>query len=329
MRAATVEDVVTTPSIRPAPTAAAPREAAVRPALLVVAAAGCLSISAVLIKLAGTSAETAAFLRCALALPALLPLAVRECRKHGWAGARLLGCGVVAGIFLGIDYAMYTKSILDAGAGVATVLNNVQVLVFPLLGLVFLGTPIERRFLVACPVLLGGIALVGGVLSHDPGAAHQARGTALGLLSGAAYACYLHLSRAGGRRSPRHVITPVCAATASAALVTGAFGAATGGISLELPAMSWVWLGTLALVSQVIAFLLLSAGAPALAPGTSATLLLLQPVLAVGFGMLVVAETPTASQLVGCALVVAAVWFANRTREPGSGAVPRRAVLRS
>ena len=68
----------------------------------------------------------------------------------------------------------------------------------------------------------------------------------------------------------------------------------------------------LALVGQVAAWLLLAAGGRGLAPGTSASLLLLQPVLAIGLGVLVLHESPTAVQLAGCAAVVVAVWFANR-----------------
>ncbi|MER5394426.1 DMT family transporter [Saccharopolyspora sp. NPDC002686] len=278
-----------------------------------IAGAGCLSFSAIVVKLADVNAGTAAFLRCALALIALVPLAVRECRRHGRFEPWLVWCALTAGALLGLDYAMWTASVLDVGAGISTVLINVQVVIFPALARIFGGTPIRRRFLLTCPVMLAGIVLVGGALSHDPNAQHQVRGTVLGLAAGAAYAGYLYLNRLSGQRSPRHVVTPVCVATASAAAVAGLIGAATTGISLDLPVASWSWLVVLALVGQVAAFLLMAAAIPRLAPNTSASLLLLQPVLAVALGMIVVSETPAASQLVGCAVVVAAVWFAGRS----------------
>ncbi|MCA1226647.1 DMT family transporter [Saccharopolyspora sp. 6M] len=282
------------------------------PVLLVVAGAGCLSGSALFVKLAEVGSGTAAFLRCAIALVALVPLAVREHRGHGPLEPALRRWAVASGVLLGLDYVLWTQSILDVGAGIATVLNNVQVLAFPLLALVFGGTPMERRFLFACPVMLAGIALTSGLLAPGAQAAHQGRGVLLGVASGVAYAGYLHLNRFSGHRSPRHVVTPVCLATAAAAVVTGGVGAVTTGITVDLPATSWLWLVLLALVGQVAAWLLLAAGGRGLAPGTSASLLLLQPVLAVGLGVLVLRESPTAVQLAGCATVVAAVWFANR-----------------
>lgn len=280
--------------------------------LVIVAAAGLLSLSAVMVKFAQVDAATIAFLRCVVAMIALVPLAVREYRKHGPLPASLLGWAVVAGIFLGLDYAMYTASILDVGAGVATVLNNVQVIVFPLLARVLSGIRIGQRFLVLCPIMLAGMALVGGVLAHDPQVTHQLRGTVLGLVSGAAYAGYLHLNRQSGQRSARHLVTPLCAASGSAALVTGLVGSTTTGIDLDLSAPSWLWILLLGLIGQVAPFLLLSWASPRVAPNTAATLLLLQPVLSVAFGMALLAETPATSQLLGCAVVIAAVWFTNR-----------------
>ena len=283
------------------------------PSLLVVTGAGCLSGSAMFVKLADVGAGTAAFLRCAVALVALVPLAVYEYRRHGPLDPSLRRYALVAGAFLGLDYAVWMQAILDVGAGIATVLNNVQVIAFPVLALALGSVPIQRRFLIACPVLLAGIALTGGVLSHNPHAVHQVRGAVLGVASGLAYAVYLYLNRLSGQRSPQHVVAPVCAATGAAAVVTGIAGTVTRGITVDLPAMSWVWIVALALVGQVVAWLLLAAGTPRLAPNTSAALLLLQPVLAVGLGLMVLHETPTASQLVGCVLVLVGIWFANST----------------
>lgn len=281
------------------------------PSLMIVVAAGFLSLSGVLVKLAQADAATTAFLRCAIALIALVPLAVGECRRHGLLDGPLLGWAVLAGVFLGLDYVLYTTSILDVGAGVGTVLNNVQVIVFPLLARVFSGTSISPRFLVLCPIMLAGMGLVGGVLAHDPQVTHQLRGTVLGLVSGAAYAGYLYLNRHSGQGRAGHLVTPLCVASASAALVTGLVGSATTGIDLDLNASAWLCIVLVALIGQVAPFLLLALASPRVAPNTSATFLMLQPVLSVVLGMVLLAEAPAASQLLGCAVVLVAVWFTN------------------
>lgn len=265
------------------------------------------------VKLAGIGAGTAAFLRCALALVALVPLLMHEVRRKGWLSRPLQGYAVVSGVFLGADYVMWTMSILDVGAAVATVLINVQVIAFPLLARLFGKTAISRRFLFTLPVMLAGIALASGALRHGSESGHPIRGALLGVAAGVAYAAYLYLNRASGERSPRHVVTPICISTGAAAVTAGVFSLFTTGLTLSISPAAWGWLIALALLGQVAAWLLISTGAPRLAPNTTAALLLLQPVMAIGFGLVILRETPTGSQLVGCVIVIAAVWFCNRT----------------
>lgn len=282
-------------------------------ALLIISGAACLSASAMFVKLANINAGTAAFLRCAIALVPLVPLLVLEARRHGPLPKPLRRHAVAAGVFLGADYVMWTMSILDIGAAVATVLINVQVLVFPLLARIFSGTRISRRFLYASPFMLAGIALAGGALHPGRDAAHPVRGALLGIAAGAAYAAYLYLTRLSGQRAPAHTVSPVCVSTASAAATAGALGLLVTGLPLAIPAAAWGWIVALALLGQVAAWLLISRGSPRLAPNTSAALLLLQPVMAIGFGLLVLGEEPSRSQLWGSVLVIVAVWTATRT----------------
>lgn len=286
------------------------------PVALVIGAALSLSVSATFVKLSGANAGTAAFLRCAIALLALLPLAAYERRRKGPFGRGACWGAAAAGLFLGIDYTMWMASILDVGAGISTVLINVQVVVFPLLCRLFDRSPISRRFAACVPLMLAGLALAGGVVNADAGAPHPIRGALLATAAGVAYSGYLYLNRRSGVRGARHVVAPVAIATAAATGATGVVGAATGGITLALPASAWAWLAGLALLGQVLSWLLLGAATPRLAPGIAASLLLLQPVLAVGFGMLILGESPTAVQLAGCAAVVVAVALATGVR-PG------------
>ena len=279
------------------------------PVALVVGAALSLSLSATFVKLADTTASTAAFLRCAIALLALLPLAGYELRRKGRMSPSACVASVAAGLFLGVDYAMWTAAILDVGAGITSVLINVQVIVFPVLCRLIDGRPLSRRFLACTPLMLAGLALAGGLVSADATSPHPVRGMLLGLAAGVGYSGYLYLNRRSGTHSPGHVVTPVAIATAAATLATGVAGVVNGGLTLALPVAAWGWLTALALLGQVISWLMLGAATPRMAPSTSGSLLLLQPVLAVGFAMLILGESPTLVQLGGCAVVVVAVWL--------------------
>ena len=272
-----------------------------------LAGAAILASTGVLVRLADVGAATASFWRCILALAVLLPLAAWEARRFGRPSGRQVGWGLAGGTLLGADFLLWTQSVLDAGSGIANVVLNVQVIAFPLLALLVAGTPMPRRQVLAAPVLLAGIALAGGVLGGDTTMPSPVHGAALGAAAGLAYAGYLYLSRSSARAARGHVVTPVAAATVAAAATTGIVGGATQGIAVSLPTSSWFWLAVLAVAGQVVAWVLITRGSAGLAPGTSAALLLAQPVLAVLLGEVVVGERPTVWQLAGCALVVLTV----------------------
>ncbi|OON77042.1 EamA family transporter [Streptomyces tsukubensis] len=273
----------------------------------------CISASAVFVKLSGTNAGTAAFLRCALALVVLVPLTWRESRRAGPRARHHRMMDIGAGVLLGVDMVFWAASVLNVGAAVSTVLLNIQVVFFPLLARVVSGTPLSRRFLYLAPVMLLGVALAGGALGRAEPGSHPVAGVLYGTAAGLAYAGYLLLMRLGAER--RHIVSPVCVSTAAAAATAAVMGGLWTGIDLDQGRAAWGWLVTLALVGQVLAWLFITSALPRLAPSVAASLLLLQPVMAFGLGTLI-GERPTAIQAAGCVLVIAAVWYNSRATRP-------------
>ncbi|MBQ1081684.1 DMT family transporter [Nocardiopsis sp. B62] len=286
------------------------------PVVLAIVGSATTSATGVFVKLSGANTGTAAFLRCALALFVLVPMALVELRRVGPRALRLVGLDLVAGLLLGVDYVFWVASIQHVGAGMATVLLNVQVVVFPLLAWVFLGDRAPLRFLLAVPVMLVGVALTAGVVGPGAGAVSEGDpwlGLAYGCAAGVTYAGYLFLSRLGGGQG--HTVTPVCVSTASAALAAGVLGALWSGIDLaSLDTMAWVWLAMLALTGQVLTWLLVGSALPRLTASTGAAILVLPPVLAVAMSAVFLGERVTPVQLGGCVLVVLAIWLSQRQR---------------
>ncbi|MFG2137619.1 DMT family transporter [Streptomyces sp. NPDC048650] len=287
-----------------------------------VAGSACISASAVFMKLSGTNAGTAAFLRCALALVVLVPLAGREWRKVGARPLRYMAMDIGAGVLLGIDMVFWAAAVRTVGASVATVLLNLQVVVFPLLARLVSGAELSGRFVLMAPLMLVGVALASGAIGHPAPGSDPVAGVTFGTAAGVTYAGYLFLMRLGGGRE--HTVAPVCVSTMAAATAAAGLGSLWTGIDLTPGWPAWGWLIALALVGQVLAWLLITTALPRLMPHTGAALLLLQPVLAFGLGV-AIGERPTPTQAGGCALVVAAVWYHSRTsggREP-KAASPR------
>lgn len=277
------------------------------PRALAVAGAACISLTAVFIRLADVSPATSVFFRCALALPPLAVLAWMEHRRGNRTSRGDAARFTVAGALLGVDFALWSQAIMLVGAGISTVLVNVQVVVVPLLSFVFLGTRIPARFVATIPVLFAGIALTAGVVDDTSTSPDLLWGTFLALLSGVAYAGYIFV--VGGRGSAATAGTQVLISTAAAGVVGSALGSMWGAVDVTPGWAAFGWLAALAVSAQVIGWMLLGRSLPRLAPEVGATLLLLQPVLAIAAAMVLLGERPTALQLVGCATVVATAWF--------------------
>ncbi|MFE3170264.1 DMT family transporter [Amycolatopsis sp. NPDC059090] len=289
------------------------------PRLLAAAGCLCIALTSVLIKVSGASGATSAFWRCALALPLLAILAFSEARRTR-VGAKIL-LPLLAGLGLGLDFVLWGEAIPRVGAGVATMLLSVQVVIVPLLAFVFLKERPDPRFKFVAPTLIVGIVLAGGVFgSSMSGSSMSGSNPVLGMVfalaAGAGYSGYLLLLRLSS--SPATQVRSLSLATVSAGFVSVALGLPFGRLDLAPSLPSLGWFAALALVGQVIGWLLIAGALPRLAASTGATMMLLQPVGAVAFGFLLLSERPGALQLAGCVIVLGAVCFAGRgaTKRP-------------
>jgi drug/metabolite transporter (DMT)-like permease len=273
-----------------------------RPVLLAVLGASCISASAVLVKLANTGAATVGVYRCVLALPVLAALAVLEQRRHGpRRPAARLGA-VLAGLFLAVDLVLWNHAIAEVGAGIATVLGNLQVLFIAFTAWILFRERPGRMFLIALPVVMAGVVLVSGLVGSTERGIHPAAGIVYGVGTSIAYTGFLLILRRTSTGTP-HVAGPLAEATAGAAVGALLLGLAFGGLQFEIPWASFWWLLLLSVTSQTIGWLLITSSLPKLPAAVSSLLLLLQPAASVLLAAVVLAERPTAIQLAGAVLV--------------------------
>ncbi|MEV0068571.1 DMT family transporter [Amycolatopsis sp. NPDC050768] len=300
----------------------------VDPRLLAAAGSLCIALSSVFIKVSGASGSTSSFWRCLLSIPVLATLAFWEWRRTGVRPKILFP--LLGGLGLGLDFVLWGESIPRVGAGIATVLLGVQVVIVPLLALLFLSERPGRRFLLTAPALLVGIVLSGGFLGKSAVGSDPLSGALLALAAGAGYSCYLLLIRLSS--GPATQIRSLLLATVSAGVVAVALGVPTHRLDFTPGWPAFGWLVALALVGQVVGWLLIAAGLPRMTSATGSVLMLLQPIGAVVYGIVLLGEEPTVLQLAGCAVVVAAVCFAGRAprgvSSPGTPAPPTRGSRR-
>lgn len=283
-----------------------------------------IAFSSILVRLSHASPSTAAIFRCLFALPVLVVLAWLEDRRFGprpWRERRWV---VAAGVFLAADLILWHNSIEDVGAGLATVLANIQVVLVPLVAWAVLGEKPGRRVLAALPIALCGVVLISGVLQHGAYGRDPGRGALFGLAAGVAYVGFLLLLRRGGS-DLRRVAGPLFDATLTCTVACVVAGLIIGDADLTPGWPGVGWLIVLALSSQVLGWLLITISLPRLPAAITSLLLAVQPVGTLALAALILGESPSELQLAGVAVVMGGLLVASR---PASRTRLTKQVLR-
>ena len=291
-----------------------------------LAGAVVIAFSAIYVRLAEVSPATAATFRCAYAVPLLTVLALWERRRFGPRARTSRRLALAAGVFFAADLVFWHTAIGFVGAGLATVLANLQVVLVGLVAWAVLGERPHARVLAAVPVVLVGVVAISGVVGAGAYGDDPLLGVAFGVLTAIAYAGFFLTLRAGNA-DPRRPAGPLLDATVTAAFVSAGAGALLGDVDLVPTWPAHGWLLALALNSQVLGWLLISVSLPRLPAAVTSVMLMLQPTTAVLLGMVLLDERPSAVQLAGVAVVVVGVALAASARSaPAADAPPPQAT---
>jgi drug/metabolite transporter (DMT)-like permease len=295
------------------------------PARSALAGAVAIAFSGILYRKANVSPETGAFFRCLYALPALWVFVRIEERMLGPRPRSLRKTAWVAGAFFTADLLCWHHAIEEVGAGLSTVLANMQVVLVGLLAWALFRERPSSSALAAIPVATLGIVLISGVFENGAYGRNPPLGALLGILTGIAYSGFLLTLRHGAGDQQR-VAGPLFDATLASAVLILPIGLASGRLDLVPGLASQAWLVLLALTSQVLGWLLITVSLPRLPAVATSLLLSLQPVGTVLLAALLLDEHPSSLQLVGVGAVLAGLVVASTGRRARSPrAVPERA----
>ena len=280
-----------------------------RATFLALGGAVAIAFTGVLVRLADVAPATAAFWRCVYALPFLGVLALLERSRRARLSRRRHALALVAGAFFAADLELWHHSIAAVGAGLSTVVANLQVVVVGVAAWLLLDERPSGRVLAAVPIAFTGVALISGVGSGAAYGDDPVRGVVFALLTAVAYAGFLLLIREAGRglRTPAEIMFD---ATLSCAACVAVIGAVLGELDVVPEWPSHGWLALLAVSGQVVGYLAIAASLPRLPALVASILLLVQPVLTVVLAAIVVDERPSPLQVTGVALVVVGILVA-------------------
>jgi drug/metabolite transporter (DMT)-like permease len=249
------------------------------------------------VKASEVAPATSAFFRCFYAVPVLWLLArgtertSRE-RRLAWA----------AGALFAVDLVAWHYSIEYIGAGLATVLGNLQVVLVGLTAWLVLAERPEARALVAVFPALVGIVLISGALEDGAYGSDPTKGAIYGIVTALSYTAFILLIRQSG--SGTNAAAPLFEATWVAAVGCGAAGIAIGDVDFVPSWPEHGWLLLLALSSQVMGWLLITSSLPRLPAAVTSVLLTLQPLTSLALGIVLLGEDPTGLQLLGAGFVL-------------------------
>ena len=266
----------------------------------------CIAFSGIFYRYAEVTPATATVFRCLYGLPILALVAWWEHRRYGALPSRAVWLAVLAGVFFAGDLLSWHHAVDAVGAGLATVLGNLQVLVVGLVAWVVLKERPPRSVLLALPIVLVGVMLISGVVGSGAYGADPPLGVLLGMITALSYAGYLLIIRRGSN-DLRRPAGPVAISTASTAVVAILYGV----LSNELdPVPAWPshgWLALVGITSQSIGYLVISLSLPRLPAALTSIILLAQPVATVILARVLLAESPSIAQLAGVGLVVGGI----------------------
>lgn len=290
------------------------------PLLVLSAGAACISFAAVFVKLLGAEkmGPTAiAFWRTLFG--SVILFAWATLRKDRLAMPALVTrWSALAGFIFFLDLFFWHRSILYAGAGMATILANTQVFGTALLGFLIFKEKLTLRFLAAAMCAIAGVALLIGLGSEIEFTVRYLKGIGFGLLTGVVYANYIVVIKIAGQKEKNVSFLTLMAWTSLfSALFLGIAGAFETARFVPPDLMSLVVLLALALVAQALGWWAISSSLPKIVASRSGLVLLLQPVLATVWGVIFFHEHLTLIQIGGAAITLAAIYVGsvrNRSR---------------
>lgn len=274
-----------------------------RPIVAALAGALAIAFSGILFRVAHVSPTTGAVFRCLYAVPVLWLLARREDRRFGPRPLNQRALAWVAGLFFAVDLIAWHQGIEEVGAGLATVLGNLQVVLVGLLAWLILRERPSSRALAAIPVALVGVVLISGALEHGAYGRNPGLGVAFGILTALSYAGFLLVLRQGNA-DIRRPAGPLFDATLVSGLACIPVGLVWGNLDWTPDWKAQAYLLLLAWSSQALGWLLISITLPRLPAALTSVLLTFQPVLSVLFAWAILDESPSGLQLGGVALVL-------------------------
>lgn len=224
---------------------------------------------------------------------------------------KLIGFSALAGFVFFVDLFVWHRSIIFAGAGMATILGNTQVFATAVISYTLFKEKLGLRFVASALTAVLGVVLLVGILSEDVAfTSNYVHGIVFGLLTAVAYAHYLTVLKWTGYKARiPDVVTFMAWTSLFSALFFGVAVGIESGPVLPPDTSSWLLLIALGIIAQALGWWAITGSLAEIPVARAGLVLLLQPTLATVWGAIFFAEHLGPLQIVGAALTLAAIYY--------------------
>lgn len=221
-----------------------------------------------------------------------------------------------AGAVFGVDMIVWHQAILDAGAGISTILANTQVFYLMLLGHFFDRDKMGLKNILSFILVMIGLKFLVGGLTLE-GYPHYFRGIIFALIGGVAYAIYTFmLSRRGRGDGIAPLLVLFLIICGSSGLISGLVQYSIDGAFYVPRGEQWLWLMLTAVVCQVIGWMVISTNLTKIPVASSGLILLIQPITAFIMGAILFNEPVNATKLLGAVITLGAIFYGSQIIRP-------------
>ncbi len=236
---------------------------------------------------------------------------------------RLYGFALLAGFIFYLDLFVWHRSVLYCGAGMSTILANTQVFATAILSFLIFKEKLTLRFWIAAVSAIGGVALLAGLAADEVAFTERyVLGIGFGLATAIVYSNYLITMRwSGNRESVPDIMVFMAWVSAFCTFFLGLSGLIERVPMIPPDTASWLWLLSLGIVAQALGWWSITWSLARINASRAGLVLLVQPTLAMVWGVLMFAEQFTVTQAVGAVITLVAIYFGGLRKPKRSAAL--------
>jgi len=266
----------------------------------------CISWSAILVKIANVSGFASGFYRLFFGTLSIIPvwLFFRKpiTDRHG------VRIAIICGVLFACDIALWNTSIMLSKATISTLLANLAPVWVGIGSLLFMKEKPGRIFWIGTAVALFGVGIIIGI-----GQLMEARfnlGNGLAIFASMFYGAYIITVRRGRNTLDTFSFTTI--SMISSTVVLGLICVVSGTPMWGFSTTSWVALGILGLIPQVLGWLAINQALGHIRPTVASASMLSQTVFTALFSIPILGEVLTIHEIGGAVVVLAGIWLVNR-----------------